>query len=97
MQTATEKLKELVCKLYAEQPLSVDKLPYSDEFDHLHIQCMTQLEGCQIAITERSVWLTLMACRKDGSLPRKSDKRIVNKKQPLRDKVSNQPQGFGRI
>jgi hypothetical protein len=64
----------LLVKLYLEQPLSVDKLPYTKEINVI-VDLYNQRHISQ-PIDHRTAYLSLMSLRKNSKLIRKSDKRF---------------------
>ncbi len=74
-------LIDLLCSLYEQQPLSVDKLPYTKEFEGIYSKLLSENGS---ATTRLWLWTLLMQLRKDGTLPRKSKRKVSNKKIPKR-------------
>lgn len=54
---------ELLIALYSKQRVTVDRLPYTREFDRM-------LKFCPKRTTKRDLWLNLTRLRKAGMLPR---------------------------
>lgn len=61
----------LLVRLYFEQPMSVDKLPYTEEINH--IVEMYNKRHASKPIDHRTVYLSLMSLRKNRKLIRKTD------------------------
>ena len=69
----SDKQITLLCKLYEEQHLAVDRLPYTEEIDAM-------VEAFRTAFTKREwthhdVYAALVYLRKQGTLPRKTDNK----------------------
>jgi hypothetical protein len=58
-----------LCDLYAGVNLSLDDLPYTDEFEELYQQF---LESAGVNMERHFVWKALCNCRKASRLIRKS-------------------------
>lgn len=66
-------VKKALAEAYANQPLFLDRLPYSPEFD----QIMTIVENQFPEVTWRQGWNLLLEMRKsDRTLPRKTTRRV---------------------
>lgn len=73
MEHDTRELKKTLAELYAAQPLFLDRLPYTQEFDDM----MARLTHSFPDVTNRQVWLLLLNMRKvDRILPRKTSKKV---------------------
>ena len=83
-------LNKLLCELYEKQELTTDHLPYTQEFDIIHTLAEYEM---QKIYTKHFIWETLLYLRKDGTLPRKSKKKIINKSKPKRE-LKKQVGGF---
>lgn len=62
---------KLVAQLYDAQPLAVDMLPYTEEFEGIRLGVRSGTPGLEV-IKQRDLWLTLIAMRKKGLLRLKS-------------------------
>ena len=72
-------VKNLLVKLYGEQSLTVDHLPYTDEFEHMH---KVVLERSETPLNYHAVWELLIFLRKAGRLELK-DKPSKPTAKPL--------------
>jgi hypothetical protein len=78
------KLKKVLVGLYDAQPLFLDRLPYTPEFDTIcqvaYTQCAPPTVGTPPVPArewQRTVWITLLEMRKsDRMLPRKTSKKV---------------------
>lgn len=67
----TESQTSLLIRLYDEQPLTIDKLPYTDEFNKLVADFRS---ATKTWTTHRRLYNTLMTLRKAGRLLRKTER-----------------------
>jgi hypothetical protein len=61
-------VKELLAELYRETRLTVDELPYTDEFERLYAAFIVR---SGLTMTRHDVWKALAGCRKQSRLTRK--------------------------
>jgi hypothetical protein len=62
---------ELLAKLYAKQPLSLDRLPYTPQFDEIVDAFGRHRSGLK-GTTHGDVWAALSNLRKSGRLPKRA-------------------------
>lgn len=67
-----KKETEFLCKLYDEQHLAVDRLPYTEEFNAI-VQAFRK-EFPDRDFDHYDTYIVLVYLRKNGTLPRKTDK-----------------------
>ena len=60
--------KKILAELYDETPLTVDDLPYTDDFETLYAAFIARSGR---AMTRHEVWKALAGCRKASRLSRK--------------------------
>lgn len=60
--------KEVLAELYKQTRLTVDRLPYTDEFEKLYTEFVAQTGR---ALTRNEVWRALASVRKRSGLVRK--------------------------
>jgi hypothetical protein len=61
--------KDVLTELYCETDLTVDELPFTDEFEHLYSQFPTR---ANLTWSRNQVWRALSNCRKASKLARKA-------------------------
>lgn len=69
---------QYLLKLYSNQSVTVDKLPYSEEFDLMVKLFKSKYASC--THTSRDFYITLLSLRKAGKLPRKTERKVKEKK-----------------
>lgn len=60
--------KQVLAELYQQTQLTVDQLPYTDEFDRLYTEFVARTGR---ALTRNEVWRALASVRKRSGLVRK--------------------------
>ena len=60
--------KKILAELYDQTPLTVDDLPYSEEFETLYTAFIAR---SGVTLTRHDVWRALAGCRKASRLSRK--------------------------
>lgn len=71
MKKLTDPQTSMLVRLYDEQPLAVDRLPYTNEFNKLVADFRF---NTGVWTTHRSLYTTLMTLSKTGGLPTKTSR-----------------------
>lgn len=83
---------KMLYQLYAEQPRTVDDLPYSTSFDWIRLRILEKYPDVE-CITYRRLWKLLIHARKNkkNPLPKKTTRKTGRDDNPFKGKVK----GFG--